>query len=159
MSLRIFRISNVFAWSLAVFFGSVLFYVSQSVQRSDEQLRYIHHQVNLELEAIRVLEAEWDYLNSPMRLENLAQAYLSVELPDAQKISNDVSVVPEAQVPLVPGRKPIQVSLSSKPVSVPAPAPTAEEPKKSAEKTNVIQNADRNKFNALLEDLNGGEGF
>lgn len=158
MSLRIFRISNVFSWSVAVLLGSMLFWVSQSVQRQEEALRHLNRQVNLELEAIRVLEAEWEYLNSPMRLEALANTYLPVENPEPLQVTEDISDIPEAVAPVVPSVKPIPVSLSATPPSSEELAPASDAPEETPAE-NVIQNSDRQKFNALLEGLDEGEGF
>ena len=41
MKLRLFRLSNIFAWSLAILLASILFYVSQSVQRAEDRLASI----------------------------------------------------------------------------------------------------------------------
>ncbi|MEM6781043.1 MAG: hypothetical protein AAF569_04185 [Pseudomonadota bacterium] len=151
MSLRIFRISNIFSWSVAILFGSLLFWVSQSVQRAEEELRYLNHKVNLELEAIRVLEAEWDYLNSPMRLEKLATEHIPAQPVTADQVMEDISAIPQPPVaPLIPPVKPIPVSLS---------APAEDVAETSEPQDNIIQNSDRNKFNALLENLNDEGGF
>ncbi len=158
MSLRIFRISNVFSWSVAILLGSALFWVSQSVQRQEESLRRLSRQVNLELEAIRVLEAEWDYLNSPVRLETLADTYLPVENPESLQVTEDISDIPEAAAPVVPSVKPIPVSLSATPPSDGELAPASTPPEETPSE-NVIQNSDRQKFNALLEGLDEGGGF
>lgn len=157
MSLRIFRISNVFSWSVAVLLGSALFWVSQSVQRAEDDLHRMKRMVNMELEAIRVLEAEWDYLNSPIRLEELADTYLSFENTPALNVTEDISDIPESVVPVVPSIKPIPVSLSSAPKSEPV-APKSDFPDASSQE-NVIQNADRQKFNSLLEGLSTEGGF
>ena len=154
MSVRIFRISNVFAWSLAVLFGSMLFYVSQSVQRAENQLRKLNHQVNLELEAIRVLEAEWDYLNSPTRLEQLAQDHLQVDDIDMQAVLTDVTAIPKHEVPVVPSSKPVFVS--SEVSAAKAPASKAPQPQRKPP-SKTIRQSDRAGFSNLLNKLNDKE--
>lgn len=150
MSMRIFRISNVFAWSVAILLGSMLFWVSQSVQRAEDEVRRLNHLVNLEIEAIRVLEAEWDYLNSPLRLEKLADTHLPVQSTQTDQVVGDVADIMTPDVPVIPRVKPVHVSLSAPPAE-PSPQPIVQK--------NIIQNSDRNEFNALLENLNDGEGM
>lgn len=63
---------------LAVFCGAVLFNTSQKVTDGKQRLARLQGDVRSEEESIRVLQAEWSYLNQPERLEKLARQYLDL---------------------------------------------------------------------------------
>lgn len=161
MSLRIFRISNIFSWSVAIFCGCLLFWVSQSVQTKEEEIRKLSHRNGLELEAIRVLEAEWDYLNSPVRLEELAKNHLRLDRMTPEKVMQDIASIPDPQengeAAIAPAVLPIPVSTAPK--AIPEAKPQLQ-PQQAARPAaaNIIQNADRNSFSALLQDLSAEGG-
>ena len=71
--MRIFRISNVMILLIAATFGVFLFWTSQDVQKKERELAKIKAALAQEQETIRVLSVEWDYLNRPQRLEDLAK--------------------------------------------------------------------------------------
>ncbi len=152
MKNRVFRLSNIFSWSLAFLLGAVLFHVSQSVQRAENQLRDLNHKVNLELEAIRVLEAEWAYLNAPTLLEDLAQSHLKVEELSADQVMDEVADIPSVELPVILKVKPVYVS-SKVSASAKKEKSRSVTPAKSLPVKNVIQNADRQNFNSLLDSL------
>lgn len=68
-------------FGLAVLSGSLLLQVSQDVQEAEDNLRDLKRSVRSEQEAIRYLEAEWAYLNTPVRLERLALEYTDLVPP------------------------------------------------------------------------------
>ncbi|MDY0029940.1 MAG: hypothetical protein RBR86_08385 [Pseudobdellovibrionaceae bacterium] len=95
----VLRLSTMVAILMAVLSGVSLFWVSQQVQMLERKQRVIKQQVVSEQEGIRVLEAEWDYLNRPDRLERLAKRYLhSMERIEPEDILKNANVVPERQV-------------------------------------------------------------
>lgn len=61
---------------LAVVCGGMLFQTSQRVTDGRAQLAGIEAAVRKEDEHLRVLQAEWSYLNQPDRLEKLSKQYL-----------------------------------------------------------------------------------
>lgn len=110
-----FRISGLCSIVLSCVLGGALFWTSQSVQRAEKQLgsdRVRYEQMH---EALRVLSAEWDYLNRPDRIEALL-------LQDAQEkdflngrvmaVSN-VEAVPEPVMPVLPSMKPAYIHVVS----------------------------------------------
>lgn len=147
MKIRIFRLSNVFAWSLAALLVSLLFYVSQSVQQAEDRLAVLERDLAFQTETIRVLEVEWDYLNSPGRLEGLAKTYLRMDEAQVETMMNEVSDIPEIEAPVIPKAKPVYVS-----------AKPAKKEKPKAPESSVIQNNDRQNFNDLLNTINSGAG-
>lgn len=78
----------------AVISGAVLMRTSHDVQRAEREVRRLQHSIVQEREAIRVLQAEWAYLNRPERLELLASQYLDLVPPAPATL---LSVMPEAE--------------------------------------------------------------
>lgn len=70
---------------------SGLFYVKYKVQNLSKDFRELTTQLEQEKEAIRVLKAEWSYLNQPERLSDLSRKYLGldkIELAQIRKLDN-----------------------------------------------------------------------
>jgi hypothetical protein len=53
--------------------------VSHEVERLEKQYAVIQSDILNEQETIHVLDAEWSYLNSPQRVETLANTYLKLD--------------------------------------------------------------------------------
>ncbi len=71
---------STFLWLvLAAFCGTALFHTSQKVHDERNRLAALNTSIAHEKESIRVLNAEWSYLNNPQRLETLAKTYLHME--------------------------------------------------------------------------------
>ena len=103
-----FRISSLFFVVVAVVAGTLLFQTSQSVQRLEGNLHDVTQNVGHEKESLRVLGAEWDYLNRPERLEKLTLENLDMDAVHAEKTDfiSDSAAVPEPEVPVLPPVKP-----------------------------------------------------
>ncbi len=101
------RLSVLFAVILAALSGAALFWTSQSVQQAEDDLRRAEREVVREQESLRVLRAEWDYLNSPERLEELALDYLDMVPPGGGEVLPDAALLPEPMVPVLPPYKPV----------------------------------------------------
>ena len=143
--MRLFRISNVLILGLATTLGGALFWTSQHVQARQDALAVITAQARHEREALNVLTAEWDYLNRPQRLEQLAAEYLDVERPSEKSIVTDVSAIPEPAAPVIPPVKPVIMrAVAVRPAPPPAPAAP------------VIEKNDSERFQTLLNNLSGG---
>lgn len=94
----VLRLSTLAVMMMAVLSGVSLFWVSQEVQQLERKQRVIRQQVSGEEEGIRVLSAEWDYLNRPERLEALANRYLGAMGPvEPENLLRSASAVPEKQ--------------------------------------------------------------
>ena len=63
---------------LTVICGSSLFYVSQRTRDARDEVTYFDRKISNEEEAIRILRAEWSYLNRPQRLESLSKKFLKI---------------------------------------------------------------------------------
>jgi hypothetical protein len=72
------RPSTVF-WSAAVILvGYALFQVKYEVMQQESELARVTKKIAESREAVRVLNAEWSFLNQPARLSELAKRHLSL---------------------------------------------------------------------------------
>jgi hypothetical protein len=103
-----FRLSGLLCLSLAIFCGGALFWTSQSVQRAENRLSKILQGNFGEQEALRVLSAEWDYLNRPERLEQLTQGSLDMDKSwvDGTDFIGVKEGIPQPIIPVLPKTKP-----------------------------------------------------
>lgn len=73
------RKSTILWLFLAITCGVLLFHTSQKVVDGQEKLSALEKNISTEDESLRVLSAEWSYLNKPERLEKLARQHLKLE--------------------------------------------------------------------------------
>lgn len=92
--MRLFRISNILTLAVAAMFGVLLFWTSEAVQKKERELSKSKAELSQEQETVRVLSVEWDYLNRPQRLEQLAKE-LGMQLPSAQEVVSGMDQIPE----------------------------------------------------------------
>ncbi len=69
-----------------------LFQVKYKVYNLKKDLMEIEHQLDADKDAIRVLKAEWAYLNKPERIEKLANKYLHLENMQVAQVYNSNQV-------------------------------------------------------------------
>jgi hypothetical protein len=133
---------------LAVFLGALLFQTSQSVQKAEKKLSEISRNTGNEQESLRVLSAEWDYLNRPERLERLAldNLDLDADITHETKAIEKAEDIPEPMMPVLPPSKPSNLMqyVATKQRNVPKTIPL---------KSSVIQKRERENFEALLSDV------
>jgi hypothetical protein len=113
-----------FLWGALVIAGGVsLFLLKYKVQGLEEQLVASQQQVVRDRVAIRVLEAEWTYLNDPERLRRLSAEHLGFGPATARNIvdistlpirAESEGVVPATQptIPLAPRRPELEAKAS-----------------------------------------------
>lgn len=94
-----FKFSSIVALVLAVISGAMLFWVSQQVQEAERTQKKLQAVIEQEEEALRVLSAEWDYLNRPDRLEKLARTYLNMEPMKVESAIQSVNDIPMIETP------------------------------------------------------------
>lgn len=131
----------------AIITGTMLFHVSERVQSAEQNLARIEAAAAKEAENIRVLRAEWAYLNRPDRLEALAQKHLKMERPAIQQIMVDSGELPPQPVP-VAVTLPVAAQISDRPVIETAPPPLPR----------LKPRHDTKSFQSLLRELQGEGG-
>lgn len=139
-----FRASTAVLLLAAILAGIMLFRISERVQVAEDNLTHMQEIAAKESEAIRVLRAEWDYLNRPDRIESLARQHLHMDKPAITQVMTDGGDLP-----------PVPPPVETQPVSAePAPAPKKPTPAR------IEPRNDTDQFNALLNRLqpaNGGD--
>lgn len=83
---------------LAIVLCTTLFLTSERVQRVEKDYSALQDKIATEKDRLRVLRAEWTYLNRPDRLEKLAATYLNAPPPRATRL---VSATTDANIPKV----------------------------------------------------------
>ncbi len=84
-----------FVFILLVLSGAAIMHISHTVQRLEKEVAANKRIVEKEEEAIRVLKAEWAYLNTPERLESIAIHGLNMNVPETQKVISNIENMPE----------------------------------------------------------------
>ena len=74
--------------ALAIMVGVAMFLVKYKVQALEDEVVATREQVARDRSAIRVLEAEWTYLNDPERLRRLSAQHLSFGPPVPQNVTD-----------------------------------------------------------------------
>ena len=107
------RRSTLFWLLAAILIGCGLYQLKYEVQAKEERLARLNRQIQLEQEAIHVLNAEWAFLNRPDRIADLANRHLEL-----------TQVVPTqfGKVAAIPERSLTPV-VAEADVPTPAPAP------------------------------------
>ena len=103
-----FRVSGLLCLGISIASGALLFQTSQSVQRAEYELSQAQRHVGTEEESLRILTAEWDYLNRPERLEKLTLENLDMDETQAEGtiFVGEAAELPEPRVPALPQVKP-----------------------------------------------------
>jgi hypothetical protein len=77
-----------------------LFQVKNEVVQLEGELAHLNHKIDAGRDQIRVLDAEWSFLDQPGRLDGLAKRFLDLRPIDAKQIGH-LSQLPR-QSPLPP---------------------------------------------------------
>jgi hypothetical protein len=110
---------------LALASSIMLFRTSQHVTDGRQQLTAIQRDMRQEEESLRVLQAEWSYLNQPDRLEKLNKEYLSLVPMKGRQFT----AVANLGTPAVPEPEKPAIAEAATPAT---PAPAAPAPQKQA---------------------------
>lgn len=90
------KLRTVFIFGFSAVLGALLLHSSQAVHNAESRLKKLQSSIDEERESIRVLEAEWQFLNNPERLETLAEQYLEVVPPVPNQMKLQLQDIPEA---------------------------------------------------------------
>lgn len=121
-SVRATVISTLSVFVMVGVSGCILFWVSQKVQEAERRQAELMSSIRNEKEGLRVLKAEWDYLNNPERLEALSAQYLNLVPASVGTMIRPDQKIPDA--PLFPDDPEKAIYVSTK--------PPADKPKKAA---------------------------
>ena len=102
--------------SLVFISGYLLMNVSNRVQMVEADISDYDRSIAREEEAVRVLKAEWAYLNDPSRLESLISNSAAFVAPEAENIISNIgsnSKFDENIDKVVPARSPLYREISS----------------------------------------------
>lgn len=118
------RISAIVWVVVLALLGVGLFQVKYNVQLKERELRDVRRQIEANYSAIHVLEAEWSYLNDPLRLADLARRHTGLVPTTPGQIGDFAALPPRIQnIPADPAQ-PVPVPTQPPLVSqVPAPQP------------------------------------
>ena len=149
----VIRLTSLTALLLALGTGILLFWVSQQVQQVEREHKQLMVSNLQEEESIRVLRAEWDYLNRPERLEELSTKYLNMAPASAETLVQSISAIPEPEDSTGAPEEAVPVSTAAekktqKPAVVKLPPPVLDQKEKSQESD----------FNRVLNDVTGEAG-
>lgn len=103
------RIGTIVWFVVLAMLGIGLFQVKYAVQTKERELRTVNRQITADREAMRVLEAEWSYLNDPVRLADLTRRHTDLAPVMAGQIATLESLAPrpvETEEP-APGLPPL----------------------------------------------------
>lgn len=150
------KLSTLIAFVLAIMSGAALFWVSQRVQQLESEQRKLGEEISSEKEGMRVLAAEWDYLNRPERIEALAAKYLNTMTPvSPDNLLKDAKAVPEPQMMQEEDSTPVLVSTGAaedkKEETQPVSAAPAARPIRDADDSKTTD------FNGVLKDTMGDD--
>lgn len=119
------RLVTLLALVMLAGVSSALYKLKYKVQTLDREALALQRQILAEREAIRLLEADWAYLNQPERLQALAERHLTLgPIDPRQFVTVDAipaRLVPLPETPLNPSAKPAP---GAKGAPLPPPAPT-----------------------------------
>jgi hypothetical protein len=119
------RISAIVWVVVLALLGIGLFQVKYNVQSQERQLREVRRQIDANYSAIHVLEAEWSYLNDPLRLADLTRRHTELIPTTPGQISDFASLLPRIEDAPATPQEPLEPQpplASSAPQAPEAPA-------------------------------------
>jgi hypothetical protein len=118
------RISAIVWVVVLALLGIGLFQVKYNVQSKERELREVRRQIEANYNAVHVLQAEWSYLNDPLRLADLTRRHTGLVPTTPGQIGDFASLPLRIEdlplTPEVPG-EPQPPLVSSAPQAQPAP--------------------------------------
>jgi hypothetical protein len=76
--MSMFRLATWGWLSVVVIAGFATYEVKYQVAQVDDELGRVNRSIDADRDQLRVLSAEWSYLNQPARLDQLRQRYLTL---------------------------------------------------------------------------------
>jgi hypothetical protein len=126
------RIGTIVWFVVLALLGVGLFQVKYAVQAKERDLRAVNRQITADRQILRVLEAEWSFLNDPVRLADLTRRHTDLAPAMANQIARfdnlreRPAALPAPEAPLLAGSEaPLAVTPAAavETASMPAAAP------------------------------------
>jgi hypothetical protein len=173
------RISAIVWVVVLALLGIGLFQVKYNVQTKERELREVRRQIEANYSAIHVLDAEWSYLNDPLRLADLARRHTELTPTTPAQIGDFASLPPRIEdAPTAPDeRAQPQPPLVSSAPQAPKPSepaapvvqvkaddqPTDETPKQAKQEPKPLKPKDEQAeadamIDAILSDMQKAQG-
>lgn len=128
------RIGTIVWFVVLALLGVGLFQVKYAVQAKERDLRAVNRQITADRQILRVLEAEWSYLNDPVRLADLTRRHTDLAPAMANQIARFDALRERPAAPLLAGSDaPLTavpasvVETASVPATVPDNVPTEDQ--------------------------------
>ena len=124
------RLGAVFWFVLVLVAGFTTFKLKYAVQDIEDQLNRVRRHIIAEQQEIRVLTAEWTYLNQPERLADLNRRFLGLAPIAARQLQRTIADIPLRAPPAPPAgpapeEPPLDAVVGASPDPATAPTPTA----------------------------------
>ncbi len=87
-------LSYLVVYGAVAFMGVALINTGQKVQMMEREIKVYDRKIEQKKEAIKTLKAEWAYLNTPARLENLAEKAFGMHAPEIKVLDGDMDAIP-----------------------------------------------------------------
>nr|WP_298686801.1 hypothetical protein [uncultured Dongia sp.] len=163
------RIGTIVWFVVLAMLGVGLFQVKYAVQSKERELRTVNRQITADREAMRVLEAEWSYLNDPVRLADLTRRHTDLAPVMAGQIATFEGLVPRpadvdetapALPPMaaIPGEAPIAATPASAVVNAPAAKPANDPVFQTSADAAAPAADDDATIRAILQDMQANQG-
>ena len=150
------RLRTIAVFAMAGVTGAILLHTSQSVQRAEDQLAALKSSITQEKDSIKLLNAEWAYLNNPERIENLARQYLDIKTPSVGALTANAADIPSPDEIVAP----LAIQANQPEIKTSPPKPESVAFKPSPPKTPPPSPAkfSAKDFHALIKNLSKGGG-
>ena len=116
------RLGALFWLALVVAAGFVTFKVKYAVQDLEDELNRVKKQTVAEQQEIRVLSAEWTYLNQPERLAELNRRFLQLGPIGPKQLQQKIDDIRLRPPPVPPAAPPDMLIAKADPPAPPAAA-------------------------------------
>jgi hypothetical protein len=103
------KLGTVFWVALVLTAGFTTFKVKYAVQDIEEELNRVRRQTIAEQQEIRVLTAEWTYLNQPERLTELNRRFLGLASITTRQLQRSIEEIP-LRAPAAPPDVPLEAT-------------------------------------------------
>jgi hypothetical protein len=157
------RIGTIVWFVVLALLGIGLFQVKYAVQAKERELKRVNRQIAADREAMRVLEAEWSYLNDPVRLADLTRRHTDLAPVMASQIATFESLVPRpaATEDPAPALPPIaaapEAGMVATPVAAKVAVPAAPAQAEPVFNTSAAPEEEDATIRAILQDMQSSQ--